>query len=235
MASENVNDIKQDREKLRVKNQHYRTTTCDLYFGKANELIATGLVRPEQLPGSEGMPSSAVTFYDGHLIPRGKRAEHDEKYLNIARYGLGFRVFVGVTAKVRAEREAVEKREDDLLSKERDAEKLDQETCKDPGIDEETKRVTDCSAVFAVGDQVLADGVIAEITGEYRLRRVTYEDGEYLDFNGKQITYRPGYVCRLTTGEEFFYGAHQIKFRHDKSRLSYLKIVRLQQQAALVD
>src|SRR5665647_1967757 len=80
MATDTVIDLGQDREKLLVKDCGWRSLTHDLYFGKATELIAAGLVRPEQLPGAEGMPPSAVTFYAGKLMPRWQRAKHDEKY-----------------------------------------------------------------------------------------------------------------------------------------------------------
>lgn len=224
MADANVNDFGQDRERLLVKDCGWRSLTHDLYFGKATELIAAGLVRPEQLPGAEGMPPSAVTFYESKLMPRWQRAKHDEKHLNIVRYGSGFRVYVGVSAEVRAEREAL--KEHEALE-----EKRAQEVRKDPGVNEAAKLVSECSAVFAVGDQVFANGVIAEITGEHRLRSVSVEDGEYLASNGKTISYQPGYVCRLTTGDDFFFSAHQIKFRHDKSRVSYLRLVRSQRGA----
>jgi hypothetical protein len=230
-AIENVSNLDQAREQLRVEGWYYRSTTHDLYFGKAPELVAAGLVRPEQLPGAEGMPTSAVTFYDGQLLAKYQRCKHDEKHLNIARYGSGFQVYVGVTAEVRAEREAIEKQKEELRVKEREAEKFVQEARKDPGVNEEAKLVSECSAVFAVGDQVLVHGVLSEITEGYRLRSTTCEDGEYLSStgSGKKITYRPGYVYRDTTGDVFFCCAHEIQKRHDKNRVSYLRLVRSQQ------
>lgn len=211
-----------DREKLREKNCDYRGNVA--YSGKATELVAAGLVRPEQLPGAEGMPKSGATFYDGQLMTRWQRAKHDEKYLNIARYGSRFRVYVGVSEEVRAERKKLEELEEHKALEEKRA----QEVRKDPGTNEEAKLVTECSAVFAVGDQVFANGVVAEITGEYRLRSVSVEDGEYLSSNGKKMSYQPGYVCRDTTGDEFFFCAHQLQNRYDKNRVSYLRLVRSQ-------
>jgi len=87
-----------------------------MYIGSASELTAAGIVRPEQLPGVEGLPPTGVTFYDGKMVSRYQRCKHDEKHLNIVRRGRGFLVRIGVTAQVRVEREAIEKRQTEIWS-----------------------------------------------------------------------------------------------------------------------
>lgn len=104
-------DLVKRRETLKLKEPRWRIHTHDIYHGKADDLIAAGLVRPEQLPGTEGMPSKAATFYDGQLMARHQRAKHDEKYMNIVCTGSRFTVYVGVTAEVRTQRERMQERD----------------------------------------------------------------------------------------------------------------------------
>lgn len=75
------------------------------YRGSAQDLIAAGVVRPDQLPGSPGLPATCVTFYKGQRVGKGdSRGARDEHYLQIRREGKGFCVHVGVSPEERERR-----------------------------------------------------------------------------------------------------------------------------------
>ena len=109
-------DMKRAREQLKRSDAGWRSLGHDAYYGTMEDVVSAGLVRPEQLPGAKGMPSTSVTFYDGQIIPRNKRVKHDEKYVNIIRHGSGFKVFFGVPDSVVAEREAAADLADELCA-----------------------------------------------------------------------------------------------------------------------
>lgn len=127
MAKRNSPTTEQDRERLRVKDGCWRIHTHDIYRGNAADLIAAGLVRPEQLPGTEGMPSTSATFYDGQLMARHQRCKCDVKHMNIVRSNSRFTVYVGVTAEVRTRREAIDKRDDEVREERRKAQRDEQQ------------------------------------------------------------------------------------------------------------
>lgn len=77
------------------------------FIGTREELVASGLVRGERLPGAPGMPSLSATFYGGELVRRGARKPKDEHYLRIQRLGRGrYLVSRGLSAQQRERRQA---------------------------------------------------------------------------------------------------------------------------------
>jgi len=87
------------------------TCVYDCFSGSADALHAAAIVRAEQLPGSLGMPKTAVTFYNGQQVPRWQRCPHDEGYLNIAARGRRFEVRRGLSVEVKAVRMSERKAE----------------------------------------------------------------------------------------------------------------------------
>lgn len=79
----------------------------DDYRGTAEDLIAAGIIRADQLPGSPGLPAGCVTFRNGQRIAKGdSRRARDEGYLQIRRAGKAFYVKAGISADEKARRVA---------------------------------------------------------------------------------------------------------------------------------
>lgn len=216
----------------------------DEFRGAVTELAACGLIEEHQLPGQVGRGKTRCTYLpDGTAKPHGQSSKVSGTKTVIRRGASRFIIEVQVSDEEEKQRRSRRELREVTMSiedaegrRKREAltgpapgkEERAQEVHKDPGINEETNLVVQCSAVFSVGDQVLVRGVVAEITEGYRLRSVTCENGEYLSptGSGKKITYRPGYVYRDTTGDVFFCCAHELQKRYDKNRVSYLRLVR---------
>jgi hypothetical protein len=82
---------------------------------------------------------------------------------------------------------------------------------------------SNASSTLKVGTHVLAAGDAAVVTGQYQLHRVRDSDGEFSSPNGGRMDYRWGYVCKLTSGGEFFFAAHDLAI--EPGRPSHLRIV----------
>ncbi|MCU1500474.1 MAG: hypothetical protein JWM47_4427 [Acidimicrobiales bacterium] len=79
-------------------------TRADVYEGTAEELIEAGIIRRDQLP-PEGKES--ISYRGGRVM--GTNCRKDETYLRIQRFRRTFRVWVGVSKAVGAERHAAER------------------------------------------------------------------------------------------------------------------------------
>lgn len=53
------------------------------YLGCAADLISTGVVRPDQLPGTEGPRKKSAVYYGGVAVARGRKYPQDEHYMEI--------------------------------------------------------------------------------------------------------------------------------------------------------
>jgi hypothetical protein len=78
----------------------------DRYVGTAEDLIAAGLVREDQLPGQSGTNKTRRTFFDGVPLRQGANRTRDERYLAISRSGKKFEVLKGLPEAVERERRA---------------------------------------------------------------------------------------------------------------------------------
>lgn len=81
----------------------------DSYLGSAQDLIAAGLVTPDQLPGRPGSNKVSCTFYRGEPVRSGSNRPRDENYLNVvlrasARHGVRYLVHRGVPKEVTKQR-----------------------------------------------------------------------------------------------------------------------------------
>ena len=92
------------------------------------------------------------------------------------------------------------------------------------GLTAAAREVAQASAEFQVGDAVMVGGQPGVVTGHFSLRAVSTKNGEYVDLDGDRLVYRPGYVCRDSSGDEYFWPAHKVKLP-DGSR-SHLQLVR---------
>jgi hypothetical protein len=97
-------------------------TSYDEYVGSGADLIAAGIVKPEQLPGQPGNGKICTTFYKGVRVMRRSRCPGDEGYLRITRANeksQRFTVRTGLSDEERDRRSAEQdRREDALLSAE---------------------------------------------------------------------------------------------------------------------
>jgi hypothetical protein len=82
---------------------------ADCFTGTAQDLVAAGLVRMEQLPGQPGGPKYAATYYAGVRRQTKEFTPKDENYLHILRPASGskIRVTVGLSDSERRRREAI--------------------------------------------------------------------------------------------------------------------------------
>ncbi len=55
------------------------------FIGSAAQIVATGLVRHDQMPGEPGRGKVQATYYDGEPVRKGSARPRDEKYLSIRR------------------------------------------------------------------------------------------------------------------------------------------------------
>lgn len=173
-------------------------TGGDTYLGKAEALIAAGLVAAEQLPGAPGMPPTSTTFFDGARVDRSQRVPHDERWMNVVKYGKNFRVTKGIAAEESRRRTAA--RQAEIEEHQRNQPRTD------IGMDAALEAFNNASTLFKVGDKVWIGKHPAVVTGEYKLRRVRNSDGEYLDAaKGYRVDYKHGYTCQYRNGEEFFF------------------------------
>lgn len=190
-------------------------TGGDHYLGRPEALIAAGIITADKVPGAPGMPKSSVTFVDGVAQPRGQKPKHDERWMQATMVGRQLRVSKGISDEERDRRERKRAEEIAEMNRTRPME--------DIGYDGAAKALRDASAIFKVGDSVIADGYPALVIGEYALRRVNDEKGQFLSPTGKRCEYRWGYACRYRSGEEFFFPAHQITTHEDGA--PYLRLV----------
>jgi hypothetical protein len=184
-------------------------TSGDIYLGRPEALIAAGLIEAAKVPGAPGMPRSSITFVEGVPQPRGAKPAHDERWMQATMYGRQLRLTKGISLDERRRREQqrAQKLED-----------LARTTPKpDIGHDGAAKAMRAASAIFNVGDSVIANGDPALVIGEYTLRRVICTDGQFLVSNGERAEYRPGYVCRYRSGEEYFFPPHQVTTPADRA------------------
>lgn len=66
----------------RIECEQYRW--CDHYVGRITDLIDSGLITAEQVPGQPGLLKNCVTFYRGVMVAKYKKAPHtDEHYLQV--------------------------------------------------------------------------------------------------------------------------------------------------------
>ncbi len=93
----------------------------DVYLGRAEDLIAAGLITADQLPGRPGENKTMRTFYEG--VPRkpGANGPRDERYLSIKRIGDRLEVTKGVPKAVADERRAAERQREAECEAERHA------------------------------------------------------------------------------------------------------------------
>lgn len=207
---------------MRERQRQKKPLTCtresqgDYYVGTAEQLISEGIITPNQLPGTPGMPKSSATFIDGVQQPPRTRAAHDDHWMHVTLYGKKVVVSKGISAQ---ERERRERQRAAALAAERQAHGIPA-----IGLVAAAREVAQASAEFQVGDAVMAGGVLAVVTGHFGLHVVTTKDGEYVDRDGERIAYRPGYLCRDESGDEYFWPAHKVNLP-DGSR-SHLRLVR---------
>lgn len=195
--------------------QFEKDTSGDRYIGTADALIKAGVITAEHLP--EG---TSTTFFDGIRVDgRAVKSAQFERWMQVRVKGKEgrlnrFVVTKGVTRQERARREQDQ------------AQHLEEITVNAPkpdiGIDEVREACSHASSTVEVGTHVLADGDAAVVTGAYQLRRVREKDGEYLCSNGRRISYRWGYVCKLIDGEEFFFAAHDLA--SESGRPTHLRV-----------
>lgn len=187
----------------------------DIYIGKPEDLIAAGVLTAEQIPGWPGMPSTSASFVDGVVQPRGQKPKHDERWMQVSRYGGNIRCIKGISVEEQRLRSDIRRAE--LEEAERNKPKVD------VGMDGALKAFAVGSAVHKVGDRVRCGNQSMVVTGEYRLRCVRAEDGEYIDSAGDRIDYRYGYTCQFRNGEEYFFPPHELT--DDEGSSSHLRLV----------
>ncbi|OUM01785.1 hypothetical protein [Variovorax sp. JS1663] len=192
-------------------------TSGDIHLGRPEALIASGIIDAAKVPGAPGMPKSSITFIDGVPQPRGTKPKHDERWMQATMIGRQLRVSKGISDAERTRRE--QQRAQELEDLARTAPK------KDIGREEAAKQLRGASAIFNVGDSVLANGYPAMVCEGYGLCAVKAEDGEFVASDGVRIEYRWGYTCRYRSGEEFFFAAHQVTAPKDEHRPGHLRLV----------
>lgn len=86
----------------------------DTYSGTAEDLIAAGVVRLDQVPGQPGRPKTAATYYAGEPIAK-RGAPCDEQYLHIYRRSARrFDVIVGLSENEKQRRRESKARAEEL-------------------------------------------------------------------------------------------------------------------------
>lgn len=183
----------------------------DIYLGSVQALIEAGIITLEHIP-----QATSVTFFEGVQVDGRKvKATQDERWMQVRYVGRSLRVTKGITHEERARREAARRQEAEELA--RTAPR------KDPGFDGAREMDHTASAVLPVGTAVFAYGQGATIVGEYKLRRVTMEDGQFID-GDRRVNYIPGYRCRLDEDcAEFFYPAHAVRAK--SGAMTHLRLV----------
>lgn len=187
------------------------------YWGKAEALIAAGILSSYQVPGQPGMPTTSASFVDGQMVDRYARPKHDERWMQISLYGNGLRVIKGVS---RSRPSAPYVPADDFTLGPRD------NICASAAEMELSAE----STVLRPGHRVQVNGHQAVVAGEYMLRKVVAEHGEFV-LRGERFDYLPGYTCRDSTGVAFFCSAHEIKSADGQA--THIRLVRARSPAKL--
>jgi len=183
----------------------------DHYVGSVHALIAANVIALEHIPAG-----TSVTFFNGVQVDGRKvKGSQDERWMQVRFAGRNLRVTKGITREERARREEEYRQKAEELA--RTAPR------KDPGFDGARAMDYKASATLPVGTAVFAQGEWATVVGEYKLRQVTMEGGQFVD-GQRRVNYIPGYRCRLDEGgEEFFYPAHAVRAR--SGAVSHLRLV----------
>jgi hypothetical protein len=172
----------------------------DIYLGKPEALIAAGLLTADHVPGWPGMPSTSATFFDGARVDRHQRVPHDERWMQATRIGNNIRLIKGIGAEEKRRREEVLRAEIE--------EEVRNQPKTDIGMDAALKAFNDASTLFKVGDRAWVGNHSVVVTGEFKLRRVRNDDGEFFDAaKGYRVDYQYGYTVQYRNGEEFFFPA----------------------------
>jgi hypothetical protein len=129
------------------------------FIGTAEALVAAGLCRLDQLPGTPGKPKSGCTYFAGELRKRG--AIFDERYLHIVKRKYTYVVTAGIPAVERQRREAAE---EDRLEMKRRAEL-------------ETRRLAQDSAIAAHRASRSQADFTHQVSVMLAVARGTLEDG----------------------------------------------------------
>lgn len=185
---------------------------ADYYLGTPKALVDAGLLKAGQVPGTPGMPKSSASFVDGVMQPRTARPLHDEHWMQATLIGRKLRLSIGISAAEKKRRAALQEAEVAAMPK--------------PDIDAASavQALQSRSAVFEVGATVYASGYLGMVVEPYGLHRVNSEDGEFLNPTTKaRYDWRYGYVCRLRSGEQFFYAAHKVSA--DRDTTGHLRVV----------
>lgn len=185
---------------------------ADHYLGTPKALIDAGLLTAGQMPGTPGMPKSSASFVDGVMQPKTARPVHDEHWSKATLIGRKLRLSIGISAAEKERRAALQEAEIAAMPK--------------PDIDAASavQALQGRSAVFEVGATVYASGYLGMVVEPYGLHRVNSEDGEFLNPTTKaRYDWRYGYVCRLRSGEQFFYAAHKVSA--DRGAAGHLRVV----------
>ncbi|WGT64769.1 hypothetical protein [Variovorax paradoxus] len=183
----------------------------DRYQGKPDALIAAGVITADHIP-----TNTSQTFVDGVKVDgRRFKGKHDDRWMQVSRHATSLIVTKGIADAERARR--VEARRQAVEELARATPK------KDPGFDAVRAMDYKASAALLPGAEVFANGRAATVTGEFKLRRVSVEDGEFVDGDNR-TEYIPGYTCRIhESGKEFFYPAHEVRAK--SGALSHLRLV----------
>lgn len=192
----------------------WQSSEGDTYIGEREDLIVAGLIRANQFPGQPGIGKTRATFYDGKLCGRSPGpvgTPRDARYLRVEWRGpTRFAVIVGIPDDERARRQRKEEEEGAARRVAYEAariERIEREglmgaigainpplapTDSGQNLAEHQGRVGE----FKVGDVVLYDGELVEITGEFGVREVRDHD--------KSLAHRPCYVVRRPGGETWW-------------------------------
>ena len=183
----------------------------DRFQGKPHALIAAGVITAEHIPAN-----TSQTFVNGEKVD-GRRFKglRDERWMQVTRHATSLIVTKGISEAERGRR---------LKARQQEAEELARSSPRqDPGFDGALAMDYKASAALLVGDEVFAKGKAATVVGEFRVRRVLVDDGEFSD-GETRAEYMPGYTCRLhLSGKEFFYPAHDVRAR--SGGITHLRLV----------
>lgn len=172
---------------------------ADYYLGMPKALVDAGLLKAVQIPGTPGLPKTSASFVNGVLQPKTARPVHDEHWSQASLVGRKLRLSIGISKAEKDRRAALHEAEVAAMPK--------------PDIDAASavQALQSRSAMFEVGATVYASGYLGMVVESYGLHRVNSEDGEFLNPTTKaRYDWRYGYVCRLRSGEQFFYAAHKV-------------------------
>lgn len=185
---------------------------ADHYLGAPKALIDAGLLKAGHVPGTPGMPKTSASFVDGVMQPKTARPVHDERWSKATLIGRKLRLSIGISAAEKARRAALQEAEFAAMPK--------------PDIDAMSAVVAlqRRSALFEVGTSVYAGSDLGMVVEPYGLHRVNSEDGEFLHKpTGTRYDWRYGYVCRLRSGEQFFFAAHKVSA--ERGTAGHLRVV----------